>query len=56
MDVVSKLKGSKRFWTLVGSALVVALHELLGIPEDAIWPFVTAVSAMILGYSVRDPE
>jgi len=54
--MLDKLKGSKRFWTAMAGALVVAIHELVGIPEDALWPVVAVLSSLVLGYSVRDPE
>ena len=35
--MVEKLKGlvkSRRFWTAIGSVVVVILHDTLGIPEE----------------------
>ena len=57
--MVEKLKAmvkSRRFWTAVGSVVVICLNETLGIPEETANTIVAVSVAWIIGDSVRPTE
>lgn len=57
--MVDKLKAmvkSRRFWTAVGSVVVICLNEALGIPEETANSVVAIAVAWIIGDSVRPTE
>ena len=57
--MVEKLKAmvkSRRFWTAVGSVVVISLNETLGIPEETANTIVAVAVAWIIGDSVRPTE
>tara|TARA_R110002012_G_scaffold237183_4_gene410928 strand:- start:454 stop:627 length:174 start_codon:yes stop_codon:yes gene_type:complete len=57
--MVEKLKAvvkSRRFWTAVGSVVVICLNEVLGIPEETANTVAAIAVAWIIGDSVRPTE
>ena len=57
--MVEKLKAmvkSRRFWTAVGSVVVICLNETLGIPEETANTIVAVAVAWSIGDSVRPTE
>tara|TARA_Y100001938_G_scaffold93316_1_gene127936 strand:+ start:332 stop:505 length:174 start_codon:yes stop_codon:yes gene_type:complete len=57
--MVDKLKAmvkSRRFWTAVGSVVVICLNDALGIPEETANSVVAIAVAWIIGDSVRPTE
>ena len=57
--MVEKLKGlvkSRRFWTAVGSIVVVILNDALGIPEETANTIAAIGVSWIVGDSLRPAE
>ena len=57
--MIEKLKGlvrSRRFWTAVGSVVVVILHDTLGIPEEMANTVAAIAVSWIVGDSLRPTE
>ena len=55
-DKIKTLLKSRRFWTAVGGVVVVAINDLLGIPEETANTIVAIGVAWIVGDSLRVTE
>ena len=56
VDKLKVLVNSRRFWTAVGSVIVVILHDTLGIPEDTANTIAAIGVSWIVGDSLRPTE
>jgi hypothetical protein len=56
VDKLKVLVKSRRFWTAVGSVIVVILHDTLGIPEDTANTIAAIGVSWIVGDSLRPTE
>ena len=57
--MVEKLKGlvkSRRFWTAIGSVVVVILHDTFAIPEETATTVAAIGVSWIVGDSLRPTE
>ena len=55
-DKVKSLVRSRRFWTAIGSVVVVILHDTLGIPEETANTIAAIGVSWIVGDSLRTTE
>tara|TARA_R110002051_G_scaffold32786_4_gene73939 strand:- start:3182 stop:3355 length:174 start_codon:yes stop_codon:yes gene_type:complete len=55
-EKIKTLLKSRRFWTAVGSVVVISLNELLGIPEETASTIMAIGVAWIVGDSLRVTE
>tara|TARA_R100001129_G_scaffold8132_1_gene5891 strand:- start:6319 stop:6492 length:174 start_codon:yes stop_codon:yes gene_type:complete len=55
-EKVKALLKSRRFWTAIGSVVVVILHDTLGIPEETANTIAAIGVSWIVGDSLRPAE
>jgi hypothetical protein len=55
-DKIKAMLKSRRFWTAVGSVVVICLQDTLGIPEGTADTIVAVGVAWIVGDSLRATE
>ena len=55
-EKVKTLLKSRRFWTAIGSVVVVILHDTLGIPEETANTIAAIGVSWIVGDSLRPAE
>lgn len=55
-EKVKALLKSRRFWTAVGSVVVVILHDAIGIPEETANTIAAIGVSWIVGDSLRATE
>jgi len=55
-EKVKTLLKSRRFWTAVGSVVVVILHDAIGIPEETANTIAAIGVSWIVGDSLRPAE
>lgn len=56
MEKIKALAKSRRFWTAVGSVVVVVLQDTIGIPEGTADTIVAIAVSWIVGDSLRTTE
>lgn len=55
-EKLTALLNSRRWWTAVGGAVVVAFKDVLGMDEQTAWGIVSLAIAWIVGDSIKRTE